>query len=61
LGHKIVVLSRRPGKIKKIVEIDIDLKDRKNHILELNKKQDELWELMKEEALVAEQELINVS
>lgn len=61
LGHKIVVLSRRPGKIKKIVKIDIDLKNRKNHILELNKKQDELWELMKEEALVAQKELINVS
>lgn len=60
LGHKIVVLSRRPGKIKKIVDIDIDLKDRKNKILELNKKQDELWELMKEEALVADKELINV-
>lgn len=59
LGHKIVVLSRRPGKIKKIVNIDIDLNDRKNHVLELNKKQDELWKLMKEEALVADKELIN--
>lgn len=59
LGHKIVVLSRRPGTIKKIVEIDIDLKDRKNHILELNKKQNDLWELMKEEALIADKELIN--
>jgi len=59
LGHKIVVLSRRPGIIKKVVEIDIDLKDRKNHILELNKKQDDLWKIMKEEALVADKELIN--
>jgi NitT/TauT family transport system ATP-binding protein len=59
LGHKIVVLSRRPGTIKKIVEIDIDLKDRKNHILELNKKQNDLWELMKDEALIADKELIN--
>ncbi len=59
LGHKIVVLSRRPGIIKRVVEIDIDLKDRKNHILELNKKQDDLWKIMKEEALVADKELIN--
>lgn len=59
LGHKIVVLSRRPGVIKKVVEIDIDLKARKNHMLELNNKQNELWELLKEEALVADKELIN--
>ena len=60
LGHKIVVLSRRPGCIREIVEIDIPLSERQNHIEELDKKQKKLWNLMREEALIADKELINV-
>jgi len=59
LGHKIVVLSRRPGCIREIVNIDIPLKERHNHIKELDVKQKKLWSLMREEALIADKELIN--
>jgi len=58
LGHKIVVLSRRPGTIREVIEIDIPLSERKNHMLELGKKQEYLWELMRDEALAADKELI---
>ncbi len=58
LGHKIVVLSRRPGTIREIVEIDIPLSERKNHMSELEEKQKYLWDLMRDEALAADKELI---
>jgi len=60
LGHKIVVLSRRPGYIYRIVDIDIPLSERKNHFEELNKIEKSLWDMMKEEALKADKELLNV-
>ena len=59
LGHKIVVLSRRPGSIREIVDIDIPLSERKNYLEELNTKQKKLWDLMREEALIADKELID--
>lgn len=59
LGHKIVVLGSRPGSIREIVSIDIPLNQRKDHILEIEKKQKYLWTLMKEEALKADMEIIN--
>lgn len=59
LGHKIVVLSARPGRIRDIISIDIPLDQRKNHIDELDEKQQQLWAMMREEALAADQELID--
>ncbi|MCF6321412.1 MAG: ABC transporter ATP-binding protein [Rhizobiaceae bacterium] len=59
LGHKIAVLSRRPGQIRQLVEIDIPLEERKNHLDELAIKQQTLWELMREEALAADKELLS--
>jgi len=59
LGHKIVVLSRRPGKIREIVEIDIPLAERKERMVELEHKQKHLWNLLRDEALVADQELVD--
>lgn len=61
LGHKIVVLSRRPGTIREVVTIDIPLNERKNHPDALDKKQKYLWNLMREEALLADKELINAN
>ena len=61
LGHKIVVLSRRPGTISEVVTIDIPLNERKNHSEALDIKQKYLWNLMREEALLADKELINVN
>lgn len=57
LGHRIVVLSRRPGRIHKEIRIDMPLSERHlgNPVLEA--KQAELWDLMREEARAADQEL----
>lgn len=57
LGHKVVVLSRRPGTIREIVDIDIPLDQRANHSAELQEKQTYLWNLMRDEARAADQEL----
>ncbi len=59
LGHKIVVLSRRPGTIRGIVEIDIPLDQRSKHAADLDNKQQQLWTMMREEALAADKELID--
>jgi len=59
LGHRVVVLSRRPGRIREIVDIDIPLSERHLGDPVLEEKQRELWELMRAEAEAADQELIN--
>ncbi|VAW11033.1 ABC transporter, ATP-binding protein (cluster 10, nitrate/sulfonate/bicarbonate) [hydrothermal vent metagenome] len=59
LGHRIVVLSRRPGKILDIVDIDIPLERRNDHGAELDARQKQLWAMMREEALAADQELLD--
>ncbi|MCC2095238.1 MAG: ABC transporter ATP-binding protein [Hyphomicrobiales bacterium] len=60
LGHRIVVLSRRPGRIRDIVDIDIPLAERAQHQGALAEQQHHLWNLMREEALAADQELAGV-
>lgn len=57
LGHRIVVLSRRPGRIREIVEIDIPLADRRAGDPALEAHQSHLWHLMRDEAAAADQEL----
>ena len=57
LGHRIVVLSRRPGKIREIVDIDIPLSERRNNLPRLETLQKQLWGLMREEAMAADMEL----
>ena len=60
LGHSIVVLSRRPGKIREIVDIDIPLQERVFGNAELEKHQKHLWQLMRDEARAADAELLHV-
>lgn len=60
LGHQVVVLSRRPGKIREIVNIDIPLCERHLGDPILEQKQKQLWELMREEAAAADKELVDV-
>ena len=60
LGHSIVVLSRRPGRIREIIEIDMPLADRSLGDAELERQQKHLWNLMREEAMAADKELIDV-
>jgi len=59
LGHRIVVLSRRPGAIREIVDIDMPLRERDAHAVELEERQRHLWHLMREEAQAADLELAN--
>lgn len=61
LGHRIVVMSRRPGEIRDIVKIDIPLAERANHAGELAAIQQQLWDAMREEARAADRELTHVA
>lgn len=58
LGHKVVVLSRRPGQIREVVEIDKPLSQRAFGDEELDHHQKHLWQLMRDEARAADAELI---
>ena len=60
LGHSIVVMSRRPGEIREIVNLDQPLEQRGLGNAELEDKQKYLWQLMREEAQAADAELIHV-
>ncbi|WMS40889.1 ABC transporter ATP-binding protein [Acuticoccus sp. MNP-M23] len=59
LGHRIIVLSRRPGTIRDIVEIDMPLAERAERIAELAPIERRLWNLMREEARAADRELLD--
>lgn len=58
LGHRIVVLSRRPGTIREIVEIDTPPGARADDPA-LTAIRDRLWSLIRDEAMAADQELAN--
>lgn len=60
LGHRIVVLSRRPGQIREIIEIDKPLNQRTFGDADLDDYQKQLWQLMRDEARAADSELIDV-
>lgn len=60
LGHRIVVLSRRPGEVREIVQIDTPLEHRAHGDPDLDAQQQHLWGLMRDEAAAADAELINV-
>jgi len=57
LGHRIVVLSRRPGRIREIVAIEMPLGERPARQAELAAQQQTLWDLLREEARAPEREL----
>ncbi len=60
LGHRIVVLSRRPGQVREVVEIAKPLAERTYGDADLDKVQRHLWGLMRDEARAADEELIDV-
>ncbi len=60
LGHRVVVLSRRPGQIREVVEIETPLGERGFGDAELDAHQKHLWQLMRDEARAADAELIHV-
>ncbi|MBW3097295.1 ABC transporter ATP-binding protein [Pseudohoeflea coraliihabitans] len=61
LGHRIVVMSRRPGRIRDVVEIDIPIAERAGRGKELSEIQDRLWNLMREEARAADREITDAA
>ncbi len=58
LGHEIVVLSRRPGRIFETVTIEQALIDRSQNSMELETIRQQLWQMMRDEAEQAERELL---
>ena len=60
LGHRIVVMSHRPGQIREIVELNKPLAERGFGDADLERQQQRLWGLMREEARAADAELLDV-
>jgi NitT/TauT family transport system ATP-binding protein len=59
LGHRIVVLSRRPGRVRAIVDIARPIAERRAGDPDLEVKTRELWDLLKADAAAADRELID--
>jgi NitT/TauT family transport system ATP-binding protein len=59
LGHRIVVLSRRPGRIRAIVTIEKPLHRRRTADPELDVEHDRLWNMLRDEAAAADHELLD--
>lgn len=59
LGHRIAVLSRRPGRLRDLIAVDRPLADRRPGDPELEAVQARLWDLMRAEAMAADQELVD--
>jgi NitT/TauT family transport system ATP-binding protein len=57
LGHRIVVLSRRPGRVREVVEVAMPLAERFERGAELEPIQRRLWTLLRDEAREADREL----
>lgn len=57
LGHRVVVLSRRPGRIRDVVAIDVPLAERGARAAELENVRAGLWETIRDEAAEADREL----
>jgi NitT/TauT family transport system ATP-binding protein len=51
------VLSRRPGRVREVVEIDLPLEERVEGAPELEAHRRRLWELIRDEAEAADKEL----
>lgn len=61
LGRRVIVLSRRPGRVCEVVEIDMPIEQRPDRIAELDELQRHVWEIMREEAREADREIADVA
>ena len=59
LGHQIVVLSRRPGRVREIFRVDRPLAERSAADPDLQALEQTLWRLIRDDAAVAERERID--
>ncbi|MET0389994.1 MAG: ABC transporter ATP-binding protein [Polyangiales bacterium] len=62
LAQRVAVLSRRPGRVTRVVEIPIPLAERRapEHAATLRALQDELWALLKQDAQRADRDVQHV-
>jgi NitT/TauT family transport system ATP-binding protein len=60
LAHRIVVLSRRPGRIREIVPVHVPHAERSSTTgrVALARLQDHLWQLIRDEAAAADREIV---
>jgi NitT/TauT family transport system ATP-binding protein len=61
LGHQIVVLSRRPGRVRAIHRIDRPLAGRAAGDADLVAMEDTLWRMIRDDAAAAEREMADAS
>ncbi|MCE8523194.1 ABC transporter ATP-binding protein [Ruegeria pomeroyi] len=59
LGHRIAVLSRRPGRVREVIEVPGTLSERHAGDAGLEAIQAHLWALMRDEAVAADLELLD--
>ena len=59
LGHRVVVLSGRPGTVREILEIDLPLDERSARARDLATHRSRLWQLIRDEVQAAELELVD--
>ncbi|MEJ1160989.1 ABC transporter ATP-binding protein [Prosthecomicrobium sp. N25] len=59
LGHRVVVLSRRPGRIREVVEIGVPLGERRDDHPAVAAARDRLWALIRDEAAAADREVVH--
>ena len=61
LGQQIVVLSRRPGRVRAVLRIDRPLAGRQAGDPDLVRVEAELWRMIRDDAAAAERETIDVA
>jgi NitT/TauT family transport system ATP-binding protein len=59
LGHRVVVLSRRPGRVRAVLPIETPLGERTAGAPELERLARELWAWLRDEASAADRELVH--
>lgn len=59
LAHRVVALSRRPGRIKSVLSIDIPMAERHEGNPALVEYETLLWEQIRDEARAADQEMVD--
>lgn len=60
LGHRVVVLTRRPGRVRAVVEIAVPLSERHEGHPDLIAARARIWDLIRGEAAEADREILHV-